>query len=266
MYRLIAMDIDGTLLNSKGEITDTVRSAIKKTQELGVQIAIVSGRNIPGINDVLGKLGLDLWFISSGGANISNYRMDKILWRSYLKNEDAKAVIQEARKAGAGIFLERPDRLFWEGSLHYLQWIISAKGLHIEIVNDLLGHLDTDPLKITLVGEVETVGQIELNLKAMNLEINMAYSTPRYLEITRTGVNKGAALKQMADHLNIPLGEIIAIGDGENDIPMFAVAGLGIAMGNAPENVRQAADLIVPTNDEDGLAYVLKVLDGSLQA
>ena len=82
------------------------------------------------------------------------------------------------------------------------------------------------------------------------------------MEITPAGVNKGVAVQHMASYLNIPMSQVMAVGDGENDIPMIKVAGLGVAMGNAPQVVKDAADLVVPTNDEDGLVKALQLANG----
>jgi Cof subfamily protein (haloacid dehalogenase superfamily) len=95
----------------------------------------------------------------------------------------------------------------------------------------------------------------------LDLDINLTYSAPHYLEITRHGVTKGAALTNLARFLGIPLEQVAAVGDGENDISMFEVAGMSIAMGNAAPQIQQAADLVAPSNDEDGLVWALKVVE-----
>ena len=128
-------------------------------------------------------------------------------------------------------------------------------------VEDLLQVLQTEPLKLVLVKDHTDLLENEAKLRRLNLDINLVYSAPHYLEITRRGVTKGAAVANLASFLGIPAERVAAVGDGENDISMFEVAGLAIAMGNAAPQVQQAADLVAPTNDQDGLVWALKVVE-----
>ena len=112
-----------------------------------------------------------------------------------------------------------------------------------------------------MVEDHSTLVESEAKLRRLELDINLVYSAPHYLEITRRGVTKGAAVANLTRFLGIPPERVAAVGDGENDISMFEVAGLAIAMGNAAPHVQQAADLVAPSNDEDGLAWALKVVE-----
>jgi len=106
----------------------------------------------------------------------------------------------------------------------------------------------------------DLLSKIERKLRLLNLPVYLTYSAPTYLEITRSGINKGEALKILATYLAIPLEHILVIGDSHNDISMFDIAGIAVAMGNAPEEVKAAANLVAPSNDEDGVAWVLREL------
>lgn len=266
MYRLLALDVDGTLLNSQGELTAPVMDALQRVCRRGVEIVIVSGRNIQGVTQVVNQLGMDLWFISSGGALITDLRREKILGRWLINNQDAGVLVGVARQGGAGIFLETDNRLYWEGPAAYLSWLTSVVGIRIDRVDDLFPILTEDLLKITLIMENEGLKLIEQDLRERQLSLNVTYSHPNYLEITAAGVTKGVALRRMAEFLGIPLKQVMAVGDGENDMSMFEVAGLGLAMGNAPEVVRRAADWVVPTNDEDGLVAAIRLLEESIES
>ncbi len=261
MYRLIAVDVDGTLVNSKGDISEAVRMALVEVSKVGVQIVVVSGRSVQGIHNILSRLGLGLWYVSSGGANISNYHNNIVIGQYSLSFSDAKSVIQTARAGHAGIFMELIDQLYWEGPTQYFNRLTSIKGLYIQFKDDVLKYMVTAPLKVTLVAERRELGNIERELRDKGLELNIVYSTEISLEVTGKGVNKGTAIKRLADYLEIPLSEVAAVGDGENDIPMFEAVGLPIAMGNAPDKVKQAARMVVPSNDADGLVSAIQMLD-----
>jgi Cof subfamily protein (haloacid dehalogenase superfamily) len=261
MYQLIALDIDGTLFNSQGVLTPAVREGLHHIHKLGVQIVLITGRNIPGVRRALEEIGLDLWFVSSGGAFISSFRQDQILSQRFLKMVEAEMIIRLARKAGAGIFLELVDRLYWEGPAEYLDWLPSLRGLTIDRTDDLIARLVPETLKLTVIDQNERLIDTERVLVEKGLDINLAYSGPRYLEVTAKGVTKGTALQKLSEFLEIPLSKTLAVGDGENDISMISLAGLGVAMGNSPEKVKRAADLIVPSNDEDGLLTALRLIE-----
>jgi Cof subfamily protein (haloacid dehalogenase superfamily) len=266
MYRLIALDIDGTLFNSQGMLPPAVRERLHHIHKLGVQIVLISGRNVPGVRRALDEIGLDLWFVSSGGALISSFRQDQILSQRFLKMVEAEIIIGLARKAGAGIFLELVDKLYWEGPVEYLDWLPSLHGLTIDITDDLIARLVPETLKLTVIHQSERLIDIENVMIEKGLEINVAYSGPRYLEVTAKGVTKGAALQKLAEFLEVPLSKTLAVGDGENDISMISLAGLGVAMGNSPEKVKMAADLIIPSNDEDGLLTALRLIEECYEA
>jgi Cof subfamily protein (haloacid dehalogenase superfamily) len=262
--RLVAVDVDGTLMDSEGRLSDPVREALHTANEHGIQLAIVSGRNYQGVNYILGQLGLELWFISSNGAYIGNLHLGKVLERHFLKRKDAEMVIRIGRSLGAGIFFEREDGVYWEGPKFHLVKLNSVKGIPLKQTEDLFQLESSRPLKITLVGEPGDLPRFYAGLSAGNLDIDVVQSTDHSLEVNRKGVNKGKALKRLATYLKIPLAEVMAVGDGENDIPMFKVAGTSVAMGNAPLAVQQVADLVAPTNDEDGLAWALQLaMDGA---
>jgi Cof subfamily protein (haloacid dehalogenase superfamily) len=124
-------------------------------------------------------------------------------------------------------------------------------------VDDIL-RACAEPTKINICSNPGHLLEIEKELRLLNLPIYLTYSAPIALEITRLGINKGEALKILAAYLAIPLERILVIGDSHNDISMFKIAGMAVAMGNAPSEVKATADLVAPSNDEDGVAWVLR--------
>jgi 5-amino-6-(5-phospho-D-ribitylamino)uracil phosphatase len=265
-YDLVAIDIDGTLVTSENKLSMSTVPPIRETQARGTGVTLVSGRPKLKMTPLLKELDLTLPYIGSGGAYIADPSNNLVILHRPLAREEAAEIVELARAAKAPILSQEPDHLYYEGGLEELERLIAISKIdvtgvedsQVEIlrVDDVL-QACAEPTKITICGEPGHLLEIERKLRLLNLPIYLTYSAPTYLEITRSGTNKGEALKVLANYLAIPLERILVIGDSHNDISMFRIAGLAVAMGNAPEEVKAAADLVAPSNDEDGVAWVL---------
>ena len=268
-YKLVAIDVDGTLVTSENKLSTGVVSLIREIQARGIGVTLVSGRPKLKMIPLLNELGLTLPYISSGGAYIADPSNNLVILHCPLTQEETMEIVELARAAKAPIISQEPDHLYYEGGIKELEQLIAISRIDItgvensqvEIlrVDDVL-QACVEPTKITLCGEPDLLLKIERKLRLLNLPVYLTYSAPTYLEITRLGINKGEALKIVAAYLAIPLKHILVIGDSHNDLSMFEVAGMAVAMGNAPEEVKAAADLVAPSNDEDGVAWVLREL------
>lgn len=268
-YDLVAIDIDGTLVTSENRLTSAVASSIRKTQTSGVGVTLVSGRPKLKVTPLLQALGLTLPYISSGGAHIIDPSNNLVILRRPLERATVEAVVQLARAIQAAIIAQEPDNLYYEGSSEELARLIVTEHINasgvgdesVEIlrVEDIL-QVCTEPPKLTVCGSPDRLSALARDLRLLNLPVYLTYSEPTYLEVTHLDTNKGEALKRVAEHLHIPLKRILVIGDSQNDLSMFLVAGTAVAMGNAHESVKAAAHLVAPTNDEDGVAWVLREL------
>jgi Cof subfamily protein (haloacid dehalogenase superfamily) len=268
-FDLIAIDIDGTLVTSENKLPLTVAPLIRETQARGIGVTLVSGRPQLKMTPLLKELGLKLPYISSGGAYIGDPGKNQVILFRPLARAETAEIVGLARAAQAPIISLEPDHLFYEGGLEELERLralskIDFTGVEdsqVEIlrVDDIL-QACAQPTKITICGEPDHLLEIEGKLLQLNLPVYLTYSAPTYLEITRSGVNKGEALKLLAEYLAISLERVLVIGDSKNDVSMFASAGMAVAMGNAPDEVKAAADLVAPSNDEDGVAWVLREL------
>jgi Cof subfamily protein (haloacid dehalogenase superfamily) len=268
-YKLVAIDVDGTLVTSENKLSVSVVQLIREIQARGVGVTLVSGRPKLKMTPLLKELSLTLPYIGSGGAYIADPSKNLVMLHCQLAQEETIKIIELARAARAPIISQEPDHLYYEGSIEELEQLVAISKIDItgvensqvEIirVDDVL-QVCAEPTKITICGEPDFLLEIEGELRQLNLPIYLTYSAPTYLEITRSGTNKGEALKILARYLDIPLERILVIGDSQNDVSMFEIAGMAVAMGNAPEEVKAAADLIAPTNDEDGVAWILREL------
>lgn len=269
IYDLVAIDVDGTLVNSHSKISDEIPPLLREAQARGIGVTLVSGRPKLTLKPILAELGLTLPYISSGGAYIIDPAKGTIIDQHTLGHEIVAVIVGLARTAQVAIITQEPERLYFEGDPAILEMVASAskidltqldnKPVEIRRVADIL-QVCSEPNKITLCGDPTILADIEAQVRERRLPVYPTYSAPTYLEMTSAGINKGSALKQLAAYLHIPVERILVIGDSLNDTSMFEIAGMAVAMGNAPEEVKAAAKLIAPSNDENGVVWVLREL------
>jgi len=269
IYDLVAIDVDGTLVTSENRLSSDIAPLIREMQARGTGVTLVSGRPKLKMTPLLNELDLTLPYIGSGGAYIADPSNNLVILHRPLAREEAVEIVELARTEKAPIISQEPDHLYYEGGIEELEQLIAISKIDITGVEDSQVEIHkvddvlqacAKPTKITICGEPRHLLDIERKLRLLVLPIYLTYSAPTYLEITRSGINKGEALKVLAKYLAIPLERILVIGDSHNDISMFGIAGMAVAMGNAPEEVKAAADLVAPSNDEDGVAWVLREL------
>lgn len=268
-FDLVALDIDGTLVDSQNRLSASIAPVIREVQAESIGVTLVSGRPKVKMMPLMKQLDLTLPYIGSGGAYIADPLNGEVIYHSSLTQKEVVESVDLARAAKAPIIAQGPDYLYYEGSLEELEQLIAISKINItgvedsevEIiqVDDVL-QVCAEPTKLTICGDPASLLYIEERLRGRNLPLYLTYSAPTYLEITRSGVNKGEALKLLAAYLNTPLERVLVIGDSRNDMSMFEVAGMAVAMGNAPARVKAAAHLVAPSNDEDGVVWALRTL------
>lgn len=268
-YDLIAVDIDGTLLDSQNTVPPTLSPLLRAVEARGTGFTLISGRPALTVEPLMRDLGLTLPYVSSGGAHIGDLETRETIAAFTLQSEVTQTLAALGREFGAALVAMEAYRLFYEGdpakfrlAHETIDITLSTREkihTHVQPVDDVLAASPT-PLKFTISDLPEVLARVEERLKASNLPIYFTYSSPVYLESTHLEANKGTALTRLARHLNIPLERVLVIGDSPNDLSMFAVAGCAVAMGNASPEVKSAAQLIAPSNDENGVAWVLREL------
>lgn len=260
LYKLIAIDVDGTLLNSEYQISKGAPEAIAKITEKGIHAVLVSGRSILLLQDIMTCVQTSKYYIGSGGAKIASNTGEVIALNPVLRT-DAEGIARRALTHGMGICfhesIQQPCQIY---DANMRARMIEIGGSKISFVEDVISSTTNAPEKITVFGTRQDLQKLREELSESDFDINMTFSGLNYLEVTRKGVSKGKALKQLAEHLMIETEEVIAIGDQQNDISMFEVAGLAIAMGNATPEVKSVAALVAPSNDEGGVAWAINEL------
>lgn len=261
-YKLIALDLDGTLKNSQNKITPKTKEALIQVQKLGVKIVLASGRPTPGLRHEVAELELEKYegyTLSFNGARIVNAKTKETVFEQTLTIEEAKKGYDRAKEYGLACITYQDDILITEDiddeyvyAEAYLNDIQKKK---VDSFKDSL----KDPIhKVLLTGKPEYVGTIEEEFKQpFQGSLSIYRSAPFFIEIMAKGIDKAASLDRLAKSLGIKQEEVMAFGDGYNDLSMIEYAGCGVAMANAVEGVKERANIITLSHDEDGIAYTL---------
>jgi len=263
MYKLIAIDMDGTLLREDKTISSKTKEALKAANSLGVKIVLTSGRPIQGIKNYLNELqliGKDDYVIGLNGAMICNCSDYSIISSSEtLKGKDLKYIYNKVKelKTYVHAFTRYEDLVNIESK--FSEGEEKRINLKVKVVDFLTETKDDDEiLKVVLEEEKDVLDKITSQIpKELFEEYNVIRSLDFMIEFMKKGCTKANGIEKLAQHLGITREEIIAIGDAINDKEMIEYAGLGVAMGNAEDEIKMQADFITKTNEEDGVAYVI---------
>lgn len=263
MYKLLAVDMDGTLLNSKRIISKANKEAIKKAIEKNIQVVITSGRGLKGLDTFLDEIhlrGENQYIIANNGGTIYRASDFKCIAYKGLKGRDlikAHALSKEFRIDM--IAYTHKGAIAAEES-EFTKFETEYVGNPVKIINFNSDIEDDDEItKILFYETEELLSKKMLQLpKEFYSEYNLVKTMPTVLEVMNKNCNKGYGVKVLADKLGIKKDEIICIGDEANDIEMITYAGLGIAMGNAIDKLKVIAEYITSDNDNDGVAKVIE--------
>lgn len=271
-YKLVAIDMDGTLLNSQHEISERNKKAIKDATEKGINIVITTGRIFTSAKYYAKLLGIKTPIIACNGAYIREYERNNVIYDCPMNLEDCIKVLVEAEKNEIYYHLYDNQNFYVKelkySSLKYFNWNNEQKPedrINIHIESNLIQLLEMEKpkiYKIVLMDENKDKLVRFRDLIEKNKEIEIDSSWHNNLEIMNKGVSKGNALNHLCKLLGIKNSEVAAIGDNHNDISMFKYSGYSIAMGNAEEQIKNMADFVTDTNDNDGVAKAIeKILE-----
>lgn len=263
MYKIIALDMDGTLLNEDKVITDKTKAALKKAGDMGVKIVLASGRPIEGLDRYLEELNLvkeDEYVLSYNGCLVQETKTKKIICEFGLKGKDLQYFYDLSCSLGVNIHAFSPQRgLITPKNSKYTEVEANINQIEINICDFSTVKEDEDIIKIMFIDEPEILEKaIEALPKELYDKYNIVKSTPFFLEVISKDAGKGVGLKALAQYLNVKQEEVIAVGDAGNDLDMIEYAGLGVAMANASENVKEIANYITDSNNEDGIVKVIE--------
>jgi len=262
MYKLIALDLDGTLLNSQREISIENQLAIAAAQAKGVKVVLVSGRPTEGVIKHARTLNMhsdEDYLLSYNAALIQTAKTHQVIYQQALTGKAAKTVAQLADASGLYVHAFSPQRgLMTPVHNQYTALESAVSGMMVS-VGDFADLADDEPiLKAMIVADPDKLLAFIKQLPAsVYAQFTVMQSAPFFLEFLHKKSNKGIGVKALADHLSITADEVICIGDAGNDEHMIAYAGLGVAMGNATKEIKALAQYTTSTNNEHGVAQVI---------
>lgn len=262
--KLIAIDMDGTLLLPDHTISSAVKRAIAAARERGVKVVLTTGRPYAGVHKYLQELNMNQpgdYCITYNGALVQRAADASTVAQTALSYEDYRYLEQLARDVGS--HFHALDR----NTLYTANRDISSYTVHESFITTIplvfceADKMDRDIqlLKVMMIDEPQVLDKAIAKIPAeVNTRYTLLKSAPYFLEILDKRVNKGTGVKSLADALNIQPEEVMAIGDQENDVAMIEYAGVGVAMDNAIPSLKAAADFITRSNHEDGVAYAIE--------
>lgn len=261
--RLFALDVDGTLVRSDGTVADETLTAIQHVRSRGVQVVLVTSRGAVAVRPVVTRLDMGAAdvFISAQGALTGSWTQ---AGRLLVEDQQpcsvarARAVVEAAVSAGFSISWFAGEHWYVSHVDATIEEEIREVGVAPE-VRRLLAE-EVGPDKLMVISEPDRVERLRNLAEHLPPGLTVQVSNPNFLEITRSDVDKAAGLARYCTRRGIPLGDVVAIGDGPNDLGMFARVGTSIAPSNARPEVLRAATLLTPSNDDHGVALALHAL------
>lgn len=267
-YKALAFDIDGTLTNSEKKITPKTKAAIMEAAKKGCVIILASGRPIQGLVDYAKELDLaknNGYILGLNGGKTISCANGKVMTDERVPLKYYKEIYELSKHHGVNLLTYEGDDVISED--------IDDKYLNVETticklgkmrVENLYEHLDFEVNKFLMTGDGDYLAEVEKDVYAkLHDRMDVYRSEPFFLEILPKDINKATALEKLIGLLGIKREELMTFGDSYNDLTMIKYAGMGVAMGNAKDVVKENADYIALTNDEDGIAEVINkfVLD-----
>ncbi len=265
-HKLLILDVDGTLLNEAKELTRRTHMALLKVQQMGVRIVLASGRPTYGLLALAKQLELGNYggfIISYNGCQIIRASNGEILFERRINPELLPYVEKKAHKHGFALMTYHDDCLVTDtpDNVHITD---EAQLNHLKLIYEesFSTAIDFAPCKCTLVSDdTEALDALAAHwTKRLSGSLDVLRSEPFFLEVVPCGVDKANTVGALLDLLGMNSDEVMAIGDGVCDVTMLQMAGLGIAMGQAPDSVQACADRVTASNQEDGVAQAVEQL------
>jgi Cof subfamily protein (haloacid dehalogenase superfamily) len=259
MYKLLALDLDGTLIGLDLEISQRTKAAIKQIMSRGIIVTIATGRMFQSALPFAKELNISTPLICYEGAMIAKPDTKEILWHKPVPLSLAREAIELINKENLHINAYLDDELYVESLNEQAKLYSSISRVNPHPVGNLLDFLNREPTKLVVVGTAEQIDSINRILNEhFGNSLFIAKSYPRFCEVAHPDCSKANALSMLTDQLGIAQSEVVAIGDNPNDVNMVKWAGLGIAMANGSDETKEAADWVTGHLEKDGVAEAIE--------
>ncbi|MGG5461272.1 Cof-type HAD-IIB family hydrolase [Clostridium sp. B9] len=271
-YKVIVMDVDGTLTNGEKKITPKTKEALLKAQEQGIILVIASGRPTSGLRDLAKELKMDEnhgLLVSFNGSKVIDCETDEVLFNEPMSVEEGQAVLNHMKKFNVIPMIYRDDYMYVKDVYNNM---IEYKGEPFNIIkyearnckfklcekDDLAVFADFPLNKVLTAATPEYLrANYEEMMAPFKDTLSCMFTADFFFEFTAKGIDKARALETVLSHLGYSKEEVIAFGDGQNDASMVKYVGLGVAMENAVDELKEIADYITLSNEDDGIAYAI---------
>jgi len=264
-YKLIALDVDGTLLNNDRIITARLRASLLKVQQMGITVALASGRPLHGVLPLAKELDMDKnggYVLAFNGGQVVNMQTGELIFEKRVNPQMLPYLERKAKKCGFDVFTYNDEDVIITNNAENEHIIHEAElnGMRIAEVPNFSEAVTFSPCKCMIVSDnEEALVELESHWKRrLAGELDVFRSENFFLEVVPPLIDKAYTLSILLERLGIHPDEFIAIGDGVCDVSMLQLAGLGVAMANAPESVKACADRVTLSNAEDGVAVAIE--------
>lgn len=262
-YKMLVLDLDGTLTNNYKEITPRTKEALMQAQAKGVRVVLASGRPTYGITPIANELMLTNhggFILAFNGGKIIDYTSRETVFEQTIGKPEVEALYNAADKAGLAILTYQDYGIVTtQKDNNYVEHEAFINKLPVTQCDNFVEDLQYPINKCLIVGDPTPLHELELQLsKDLFGQVEVYRSAGFFLECVPPGVDKAKSLERLLAMVNIDKDDVIAVGDGFNDLSMIEYAGLGIAMDNAPQEVKSRANFVTSSNDEDGVAKVIE--------
>jgi len=262
-YQMLVLDIDGTLTTSKKEISPATLHALLTIQEEGFYVVLASGRPTGGMMRYAKELQLKKYgnyLLSFNGAQIMNCKTEEVIYQKTLPQTVIPGLYEAAKKWKVGILAYEKDCIIAGTSIdRYMELESKLNNMKLKEVASFDSYVCFPTHKCLMTGEPEQLLKVETALKEQyHTFLNIYRSEPYFLEIMPQNIDKAHSLQKLVTSLGLTMDQMICCGDGFNDVTMIEAAGLGVAMSNAQDVVKEAADYVTASNDKEGIVQVIQ--------
>ena len=281
LYKMIAIDIDGTLLNSKNELSENTKKVLKEASDRGIFVVLTSGRISRNIVNFCHQIGADKYLIAENGASIINLQTGELEYSKYIPKDVANRVIDVCEENSIYYMVYTQEELIVKNikymSLFFYKQNYNPNARIKQVVagRDYINSVDSNITKLmicdedrsiyrSIINKLKDIEEIDVlpvphtSIKKLKIDGEEKVLKYSYADISAKGANKWTAVEYLAHKLGIKNSEIIAIGDNINDIYMIYNAGLGVCMSNGSPHVRNVANVVAPSNDNEGVAQIVE--------